>query len=81
MVDDCSLDNITSLIKELMKEDPRIILYQNAENRGTLYTKIKAISYAKGKYVMILDQDDIFVQKDAFLTLYLEAYLYKKMLF
>ena len=73
MVDDCSLDNTISLIKELMKEDPRITFYQNTENRGTLYTKTKAISYAKGKYVMILDQDDIFVQKDAFLTLYLEA--------
>ena len=73
MVDDCSKDNTVSLVKELMKEDPRITLYQNTENRGTLYTKTKAISYAKGKYVMILDQDDIFVQKDAFLTLYLEA--------
>ena len=73
MVDDCSIDNTVSLVKELMKEDPRITLYQNTENRGGLYTKTKAILYAKGKYVMILDQDDIFVQKDAFLTLYLEA--------
>ena len=44
MVDDCSIDNSVSLVKELMKEDPRITLYQNTENRGALYTKTKFIS-------------------------------------
>ena len=73
MVDDYSKDNSVYLIKELMIKDPRIILYQNEENKGMLYTKTRGILHAKGKYVMILDVDDIYAQRDAFSTLYLEA--------
>jgi glycosyltransferase involved in cell wall biosynthesis len=73
MVDDCSKDNSINLIKELMIKDPRIILYQNEENKGMLYTKTRGVLHAKGKYVMILDVDDIYSQRDAFSTLYLEA--------
>ena len=73
MVDDCSSDNSVNLIKELMIKDPRIILYQNEENKGALYTKTRGVLHAKGKYVMILDMDDVYAQRDAFSTLYLEA--------
>jgi glycosyltransferase involved in cell wall biosynthesis len=73
MVDDCSKDNSVNLIKELMIKDPRIILYQNEENKGQLYTKSRGVLQAKGKYVMLLDVDDIYAQKDAFSTLYQEA--------
>ena len=73
MVDDCSKDNSVNLIKELMNKDPRIILYQNKENKGMLYTKTRGVRHAKGKYVMILDMDDIYSQRDAFSTLYKEA--------
>ena len=73
MIDDCSKDNSVRLIKELMIKDPRIILYQNKENRGALYTKTRGVLHAKGKYVMILDMDDLYTQRDAFSTLYLEA--------
>jgi cellulose synthase/poly-beta-1,6-N-acetylglucosamine synthase-like glycosyltransferase len=44
MVDDCSKDNSVNLIKELMIKDPRIRLYQNEENKGALFTKIKRSS-------------------------------------
>ena len=73
MIDDCSKDNSVNLIKELMIKDPRIILYQNEENKGMLYTKTRGVLHAKGKYVMILDVDDLYSQRDAFSTLYLEA--------
>ena len=73
MVDDCSKDNSVNLIKELMIKDPRIKLYQNEENKGILYTKTRGVLYAKGKYVMTLDEDDIYIQRDAFSTLYSEA--------
>ena len=51
----------------------RIVLYQNKENRGSLYTKVKGILLAKGKYITVLDEDNIFAQRDAFSTLYKEA--------
>ena len=73
MVDDCSKDNSLNLIKKLMVYEPRIVLYQNEENRGALFTKVKGILLAKGKYIMVLDEDDIFVQRNAFSTLYKEA--------
>ena len=73
MVDDCSKDNSVNLIKELMVKDPRIKLYQNDENKGALYTKARGVLNSKGKYVMTLDEDDLYVQRDAFSTLYSEA--------
>ena len=70
MIDDCSIDNSVNLIKDLMTKEPRIKLYQNKENRGALYTKTKGILLSKGKYILLLDEDDIYVQKDAFSSLY-----------
>ena len=66
MIDDGSEDNSVNLIKELMKTEPRIVLLENGKNKGILYTKTQAILHAKGKYVMTMDEDDIYVQRDAF---------------
>ena len=76
MVDDCSKDNSVNLIKKLMKNEPRLFLYQNDRNRGALYTKTKGVLLAKGKYILILDEDDIYAQKNAFSILYQEAEKY-----
>ena len=73
IVDDYSKDNSVLLIKELMKKDSRIVLYQNKENKGALYSKTYGVLNAKGKYVMILEQGDIYVQNNAFSSLYDEA--------
>ena len=69
-IDDSSTDNSTKTIKELMEKDPRIQFYQNEENKGALYTKTKGVLLSKGKYILLLDQDDFYLQKDAFSTLY-----------
>ena len=73
LVDDGSKDNSVNLIKELMKTEPRIVLYENGENKGTLFTKSKGELNSKGKYVIVMDEDDIFVQRDAFSSIYAEA--------
>ena len=73
IIDDCSKDNSVNLIKKLMKTEPRIVLYKNKENKGMLYTKTKGVLLSRGKYVMLMDEDDIYVQKEAFSTLYVEA--------
>ena len=59
MIDDGSKDNSVNLIKELMKTEPRIVLYQNKKNKGALYTKSTGVILSKGKYVMTMDEDDI----------------------
>ena len=56
-----------------MKEDPRIVFLQNNENKRALYTKTKGILNSKGKYVLTLDVDDLYLSKDPFSTLYKEA--------
>ena len=76
IIDDFSSDNSDKLIKELMKEDPRIVFLSNKENKGALYTKTKGILHAKGKYVMTLDVDDLYASEDAFSALYTEAEKY-----
>lgn len=73
IIDDCSKDNSIKLIKKLMIKDHRILLFNNKENKGMLYTKSKGVLNAKGKYVMLLDVDDIYLQNDVFSTLYVEA--------
>ena len=70
IVDDYSMDESVKLIKELMKEDQRIILIQNDANRGPLYTKSKGVLNAKGKYVMTLDVDDLYANQNVFSILY-----------
>ena len=73
IVDDHSTDNSVNLIKKVMDKDKRIVLYQNNENRGIMYSRRKAILLARGKYILILDVDDFYGQRDAFSVLYQEA--------
>jgi len=76
MIDDHSIDNSVNLIKDFMKIEPRIKLFQNSENRGMLFTKTKGILLSNGKYILLLDEDDIFIQRNAFTILYNEAEKY-----
>ena len=73
IVDDCSLDNSTETIEQYMKEDDRIRLIKNIENRKILYSKSFSVLNSKGKYIILLDQDDIFIRDDVFDMLYNEA--------
>ena len=72
-MDDFSQDNSIQIVKELMKDDPRIILLTNKENKGTLYTKTKGVLSSKGKYVITLDHDNLYSSKFTFSLLYDEA--------
>ena len=69
-VDDCSADNSIKLIKQLSLIDNRIRLFKNKFNRGTLYTKSFGVTQAKGKYILIIAQDDIYINKNLFKILY-----------
>ena len=73
LVDDCSKDDTLLLIKKYMEEDPRIRLIKNNENRKILYSKSIGALNAKGKYILELDQDDLFIRNDLFDILFNEA--------
>ena len=73
IIEDYSKDASVKIIKELMKEDPRIVFLQNEGNRGYLYTMIKGVLNSKGKYILILDVDDFFSVENTFSIIYEEA--------
>ena len=73
LIDDNSRDNSLKIIKKFMKEDQRIRLIKNYKNRKILYSKSIGALNSKGKYIIELDQDDMFIRDDCFDILYNEA--------
>lgn len=57
--DDCSSDNTTNIISSF--GDSRIILIKNDKRKGVIKNFETAISQAKGEYIFIADQDDIWL--------------------
>jgi glycosyltransferase involved in cell wall biosynthesis len=57
IVDDCSADGSVDVIRRA--NDPRIILLHNEVNSGPAASFERAVSLAKGKYIFLSDQDDI----------------------
>ena len=72
LFDDASPDNSYNIMKELQEEDPRIKLFKNEKNRGVFYTRLTASKQAKGKYIMYLDNDDMFSRNDIFTIVFNE---------
>ena len=64
IIDDCSEDNSTEIIREFKKEDPRIIFLEHDINEGPIKTRTDGIRIAKGKFITFLDGDDSFIHKD-----------------
>ena len=54
---DGSTDSTSSVITQY--SDPRIKFYDQAENRGLNYARQATLTAARGKYIAILDSDDI----------------------
>ncbi len=59
LVNDCSSDNSLDILKKYLTIDKRIILIINNRNLGPAASRNKGIEIAKGKYISILDADDI----------------------
>lgn len=63
-IDDFSENDSISLINILKLIDKRIILFLNEKNKGILYSKSLGVRISRGKYVIVLDQDDILLSKN-----------------
>ena len=77
LIDDNSLDDSIKIIKNMMKNEPRIRLIKNNKNKKILYSKSIAALNSNGEYIIELDQDDMFIRDDIFDILYNEARNYK----
>lgn len=58
--DDQSSDDTVKIIQELLCD--KIYLYQNEKNLGYKLNFKKALSYCKGDYIFLCDQDDIWLE-------------------
>ncbi|MCT9624486.1 glycosyltransferase [Pseudarthrobacter equi] len=59
IVDDASKDSTLDVVRRL--QDPRIVLLPSAENKGYVASFEKAVSASRGEYIMLSDQDDIWL--------------------
>lgn len=57
IIDDCSTEDISGLIKNFA--DPRIRLVKTEKNGGAGQARNLGLSLAKGKYIALMDSDDI----------------------
>lgn len=58
IINDCSTDNVESIILKYKELDSRIIYEKNISNMGVGYSRNKGIDLSKGKYIYFLDSDD-----------------------
>ena len=63
-VNDGSTDNSEEIIKQYQQKDSRIILFSQ-ENQGQSVARNLALQHAKGKYIYMMDSDDVLADKDA----------------
>lgn len=59
VVDDCSKDDSFAFIKELTKDEKKIIVLQTPKNGGTAFARNVGLKHANGRYITFLDSDDL----------------------
>lgn len=57
IVDDCGTDHSMNIVSQL--KDQRIRILHNDANRGIAFSRNRAIEESKGKYIAIMDDDDV----------------------
>ena len=63
IIDDGSIDKTVSIAEKYLI-DNRVTIIRNSENIGIAATRNKAILSAQGKYIAMLDSDDMWVDKE-----------------
>ncbi len=59
VVDDCSTDAGSSLVRAYTTEDSRIRYHRNEKNMGAAKSRNEAMKLARGQYLAFLDSDDL----------------------
>ena len=59
IVEDHSNDNSFTIIKDIVKNDKRVIFFQTSKNSGAAIARNLGIRNAKGRYIAFLDADDL----------------------
>ena len=77
IVNDNSNDNTEKIIKNLQLEDNRIKILTHKSNLGVYSSRVEAIINSKGEYIILIDPDDMILNKELFQTLYNYNLIYK----
>lgn len=59
IVDDCSSDKSTDIVKSYIERDKRIKLFTNQRQMGAAYSRNVALDNSYGDYIAFLDSDDL----------------------
>ena len=70
LINDYSKDNSLQIIEKIQKKDLRIIIINNKNNIGILYSRCIGVLKSRGNYILNLDHDDMFFDEDVYDKLY-----------
>ena len=70
IINDFSNDNTENIIKRIQKEDNRIKLINHSKNLGVYRSRVESILNSKGKYIILMDPDDMFLNPNLFKELF-----------
>ena len=70
IINDNSNDNTENIINKMRFEDNRITCIYHQKNMGVYSSRIEAILLAKGKYIILMDPDDMFLNENLLKILY-----------
>ena len=70
IINDNSQDNTQKIINRMKSEDNRIKSIEHSTNLGVFKSRIEAIFNSKGKFIILMDPDDMFLNKDLIKKLY-----------
>ena len=70
IVNDNSNDNTESIIQNLLLKDNRIKSIKHTKNLGVYASRVDAILESRGKYILLMDPDDMLLNPNLFLELY-----------
>jgi len=70
IINDNSKDDTEDIIKKLQLEDDRIKLIKHNINKGVYYSRIESVLFSKGKYIILMDPDDLYLNENLLKELY-----------
>lgn len=59
VIDDCSKDSSSNIIKDIMKSNLKIIYHKQEVNAGVAVARNKGLELARGRFIAFLDSDDL----------------------
>ena len=70
IINDNSNDNTINILNKLYLEDNRIKIINHIINKGVYYSRVEAILNSFGKYIILMDPDDMFLNENLLKELY-----------